>query len=275
MPGATPRGTVFETARQIYRQSQKPADSLFNRYIARPPAALVVARLADTQVTPNQVTFASIAVMAVAALVLVSIPTWAGLWLGVLLVEASYVLDCADGQLARYTGRTSPVGGLLDFLMDELKAFLLVPALAIRWHLWEGGGQLAFYVGLLALVAVSSAIAVTKFMRTAEYAQATGTTQRKHGESAGSRQGGPLWPVVAAMRLVSQYPATLPLFALFGRMDVFLFAYGGLHVLYLGSASLSVFRALGRPAARGRAAMAGAPPAEPAVSESTTPGEDA
>lgn len=245
-----PRGAVFETAREIYRQSQKPADSWFNRRIARPPAAVVVARLADTPITPNQVTFMSLAIMGVAVLALLGVPTWAGLWLGVLLVEVSYIFDCADGQLARYTGRTSPVGGLLDFLMDELKAFLLVGALAIRWHLWEGGGLLALYVGLLTLVVVGSAIALTKFVRTPEYAEATGTALRKHGESAGSRDGGPLWPVVAAARFISQYPASLPLFALFGRMDIFLFAYAGVHVLYLGTTALSIFRALGRPARR-------------------------
>jgi phosphatidylglycerophosphate synthase len=241
---------VFETARQIYRQSQKPQDSWFNRRIARPPAAVVVAKLADTPITPNQVTFMSLALMGVAALVLVGVPSWAGLWLGVLLVEASYVLDCADGQLARYTGRTSPVGGLLDFLMDELKAFLLVAALAIRWHLWEGGGLLALYVGILSLVVVGSAIALTKFVRTPEYAEASGTPLRKHGESAGSRDGGALWPIIAAFRLISQYPASLPIFALFGRMDIFLFVYGGLHALYLGATALSIVRALGRPTRR-------------------------
>ena len=81
------RGPVFEDARKIYRESQKPADSLFNRYIARPPAAVVVAKLAPTRVTPNQVTFASIAIMKLAVLAFALVPTWAGLWLGVLLVE--------------------------------------------------------------------------------------------------------------------------------------------------------------------------------------------
>ena len=44
------------------------------------------------------------------------------------------MLDCADGQLARLKGTSSPVGAHLDFLMDELKAFVLVAAIAIR--LW-------------------------------------------------------------------------------------------------------------------------------------------
>ena len=44
------------------------------------------------------------------------------------------MLDCADGQLARLKGTSSPVGAHLDFLMDELKAFALVAAIAIR--LW-------------------------------------------------------------------------------------------------------------------------------------------
>lgn len=236
---------VFSTVRRIYRESQKPADSLFNRYLARPPAAVVVAALANTRVTPNQVTVASMGLQLVAAALLIAIPGWLGLLLGVAMVEISYVFDCVDGQLARVTGRTSPVGSLFDFLMDELKAYVLVGALAARWHLHEGGGAWALFVGLITLVVVGSAIAVTKFTRTPEYAEATGTAQVAHGTAVG-RKSGPLWPIQMVARLVSQYPVTLPIFAAFGRMDVFLYAYAGVHLLYLGQTTLVVLLKLGR-----------------------------
>ena len=59
-------------------------------------------------------------------------PGHVGLVVAVIVFELSYVLDCADGMLARLRGTASPVGHLLDFLMDELKAFLLLAAVAVR-----------------------------------------------------------------------------------------------------------------------------------------------
>ena len=49
------------------------------------------------------------------------------------------MLDCVDGQLARLRGTSSPIGAHLDFLMDELKAFLLVAAAGVR--LWRETNQ--------------------------------------------------------------------------------------------------------------------------------------
>lgn len=45
--------------------------------------------------------------------VLVAFAAW-------LAFQAAYSLDCADGQLARVTGQTSPAGGTLDILCDIL-----------------------------------------------------------------------------------------------------------------------------------------------------------
>lgn len=236
---------MFSNARRIYRESLKPADSLFNLYIARPPAAVIVAALAKTRVTPNQVTIISMLIQIAAAAVLIGVPGWVGLLIGVAGIELSYVFDCVDGQLARVTGRSSAVGGLFDFLMDELKAYVLIGALAARWHLHDGGGLTPLFVGLGTLIVVASALALTKFTRTAEYAEATGTERVANGTAAGSRKG-PLWPVMMVARLISQYPVTLPIFAVFGRMDIFLYAYGGVHLLYLGQTTLSVLLKLGR-----------------------------
>ncbi|MSP72722.1 MAG: CDP-alcohol phosphatidyltransferase family protein [Myxococcales bacterium] len=233
---------------RLYRQSLKPADSLFNLYLARPIAAVLVAVLARTSVTPNQVTFASLFIMVAAVAALAFVPGPLGLLLGILGIELSYVFDCADGQLARLTGQTSPVGALLDFLMDELKALLLVVAITLRLALLEGGGTDALCIGLVVVLVVGCALALTKFIRTPEYASATGTVPLKHGEASGaaSKSKSPLWPVMAIVRLISQYPTTLPLFALFNRLDLFLYAYGLVHLLYVGQIMLVLMWKLGR-----------------------------
>lgn len=239
---------MIPNLRQIYRDSLKPADSLFNLYLARPLAAAWVALFARTAITPNQVTLLSMAVMLLSAAPLLLWPGAWGLALGVILIELSYVLDCADGQLARLTGRTSEAGARLDFLMDELKALLLIAALSGRWHLYDGGEEAALWVGVITLGLLAGALSLTRFLRSPEYARATGTTPLKDGEAAGeaSARRGPLWPVKAAARLISQYPATLPLFALVGRMDFFLYAYAGVHALYVAQCSAVIVWRLGR-----------------------------
>ncbi len=239
---------LYSRIKQIYTASLKPRDSLFNIYLARPLAAPLVMVLSGTRVNPNQVSFVSLGVMILGTLFLSLLPGSWGLWLGVLAIESSYLLDCTDGQLARVTGRSSEVGASLDFLMDELKALLLILGVSLWWHR-GGGGLQPLYLGLISLVVVSAALALTKFVRSPEYAKATGSKPLRHGEAAGAPRKGPLWPIEVTVRLVSQYPTTLPLFAAFGRMDLFLWAYGVIHLLYLMRTALSILLKLGHFAA--------------------------
>lgn len=234
---------------KIYRNSLKPADSMFNIYLARPLAAVLVAALAKTRVTPNQVTIISIVPMLLAVAALIAMPGHLGLWLGVLGVELAYILDCADGQLARVTGRSSPVGGELDFLIDEIKAFLLIAALTVRWALEsESGSAYPYWVGISTLALLGMALSLTKFIRTDVYADATGQERKRHGQSVAEAhtRKTPLWPILMFARFISQYPVCLPIFALFNRMDLFVWAYGVVHMLYAGQTTLGICFRLGR-----------------------------
>ena len=126
-------GLLAEVAR-VYRASRKKRDIFWNVYVARPLAAILVVGLRRTPLTPNQVTFLGFAVFLGAAAALAVLPGWSGVLVAAGVLEASYLLDCADGQLARLKGMTSKVGAYLDFLIDEVKALLLVAACATR--LW-------------------------------------------------------------------------------------------------------------------------------------------
>jgi len=125
---------VLSAVVDAYRRTRKPKDILWNKLVARPLAAVVIVPLARTGVTPNQITLATLPVFLAGAAMMAFFPSWGMLCGGVAIIELSYVLDCADGQLARLRGTSSPVGAHLDFLMDELKAFVLVAAVAVR--LW-------------------------------------------------------------------------------------------------------------------------------------------
>jgi phosphatidylglycerophosphate synthase len=241
---------MFERTRAIYRQSKKRNDNLWTEWVSRPPAALVVQALEPTRITPNQVTFLSIALFALAAAAMVLFRTWPGLLVAVLLTQLSYVLDCADGQLARLKQQTSPAGALLDFLMDEVKAFLLVGAVAAR--LWALTGQTHFLLlGLGGLVVVATGISLTTFTRTPEYRSAVGLPPMLPAtDRAGfmPRSLSPVALVEAAGRLVLHYPSWIVFIAIADRLDIFLYAYLSAHLLYVGRASLSVLLGLGRPA---------------------------
>ena len=246
---------------ELYKQSLKPADSKFNLYFARPLAAPIVALCARTPITPNQITFISTLIMVLALVGFVYFEGALGLWVGVIGIELSYVFDCVDGQLARVTGRTSEVGGLLDFMMDELKAYLLLAAITLRlyWFPVGLGGESNWGIldlmhnpwtlvgGLASVVIFASAISLTRFRRTPEYAKATGRVQIKNGQSAGEgKSGGPLWPIKMIARLISQYPTSIPFFMLFNRLDLFLYSYTLLHLLYAGVSFADLILQLGR-----------------------------
>jgi hypothetical protein len=243
---------VFAAAVDIYRRTRKPNDIFWNRFVARPLAAVVVVPLARTGITPNQVTFLTLPVFLAGAVMLALLPSWGALVGGAAIIELSYVLDCADGQLARLKGTSSPVGAHLDFLMDELKAFALIAAIAIR--LWMPAHDARWLLeGLGGLVIVAAAISLTTFVRRPEYAAATGKVV-SHGtgdygegfEQKAPARRSPFALVEAIGRFIVHYPSHIWLVALLNRIDIFLHAYLLMNAAYAARAFLSVALSLGR-----------------------------
>ena len=244
---------MFARIADVYRRTRKPKDLLWNRFVARPLAAVVLVPLESTRITPNQVTLGTLLVFAAAMAVLVVDTRWAFLLLGVALLEFAYVLDCVDGQLARLRSLSSPIGAHLDFLMDELKAFLLVGAVAVR--LWRTDQRVDWLVeGLLALVAVASAISLTTFVRRPEYAAATGANV---GHGRGDYGDGfaeapppagfsPKRAIEAAGSFIVHYPSYIVFVALANRLDLFLHAYLLVNAAHVGRSLLAITFKLGR-----------------------------
>lgn len=83
-------------------------------------------------VTPNQITMASGTVGLAAAGAYFYASSHGAIWwvVGSVLLLASVVLDCADGMLARLTGRGSELGMLLDGLVDAVVGFFVWLAIA-------------------------------------------------------------------------------------------------------------------------------------------------
>jgi phosphatidylglycerophosphate synthase len=81
---------------------------------------------------PTALTLANL-VLGLAVSAVVVINAGAGWWVGLLALagwQVAYALDCADGQLARVTKRTSPAGARVDVLCDVAAQIGVVTALS-------------------------------------------------------------------------------------------------------------------------------------------------
>jgi len=251
-------------AKRLYLETRKKHDQLWNRFVVRPIAAPIVVLLVPTPVTPNQLTFLNLFLFAVAAVLLALLPGLRGGVIAVAVLQLSYVFDCADGMLARAKKLASPTGHLLDFLTDEIKAFLLVGGLAVRLWLSGGWGPDAtgwaardprfLLAGIFGLVVVATGISLTTFTRRPEYT-GKATTTEAHYETAGAA-GPPASPIRRAvglaltfLRFLNHYPSHVWLFAAVGRLDWFFWMYLVLNSLYAGQTMLAVLLKLGGPGA--------------------------
>jgi phosphatidylglycerophosphate synthase len=222
---------------EVYRKTRKTPDLFWNKYVCRPVAAAVVHALRSTSVTPNQVTLASFVVAVGAAAVLGFWPGYWGLVVGVVVYELSYVLDCADGMLARLRNVQSTPGHLLDFLMDELKAFLILSVVAVRLYL-ESGADRFLLLGIGGLVCLASGTAMTTFLRRPETAppapQASGTERPRSlvKRAVGLAEG--------VAKLLIHYPSYILLVAIADRIDLYFYAYVAVNALYVLRALLTV-----------------------------------
>jgi hypothetical protein len=232
----------------IYRSSKKKQDiNWFTEWIARPPAAVVVYVLRNTPITPNQVTFLSAFVAAAACALLIACLGWVPLVIAAALFEFSFVLDCADGMLARLRKLASPLGHLLDFLMDELKAMLLYGAVAVRmWR--ETGDARMLLVGLGGGFCLASGIALTSFMRRPEYGAKPPTEDGQPADLKKPRSlvGWAAFAVEWPARIVVHYPQYIWICALVDRIDIYFWAYGAVNALYLAKSLAVILFRLGR-----------------------------
>lgn len=245
-----PSVPVLSAVADIYRSSRKRKDiNWFTQHVARPPAAVFVYLLRNTPVSPNQVTFLATAVCAAACAIIALTPgSWAGLVIGAAVFELSFVLDCVDGMLARLKKIASPLGHLLDFLMDELKATMVFGAVAIRLWQEHGRDDQWLLLGLAGMYCIASGVSLTTFIRRPEYGAKPPTEDGQPAE-VGQRRG-PVGMVLNglewASRVIVHYPQYIWICALANRMDVYFWAYGAVNLLYLGKTMLGLLVRLGK-----------------------------
>jgi phosphatidylserine synthase len=245
---------MFSTAARVYRETRKKHDQLFNVYVMRPLAAVFVAAIHRTRVTPNQVTLLNLAVFLAAAALFVALPTWSGGLIAVAVLELSYCFDCADGMLARYKKLASKAGHAFDFFTDELKAVLLVGALALRsWRaggygfdgrLWDAGDARFLLAAVAGVTVIASAISLTNFVRSPAVSGKDATVEAYYETVEQKKSAGAV--VATFLRFLNHYPSHIWLWALAGRLDVYLWIWIALNALYLARGWLGLVLRFGR-----------------------------
>lgn len=107
-----------------------------NRRLIHPLSRALVTLLIPTGISPNAVSALGVVAAAAAAAAYVATPYGLVVWpvgalLGFVLHLGWHVLDGADGDLARRTGRSSPSGEVIDGVCDYLAHFVVYLAFAV------------------------------------------------------------------------------------------------------------------------------------------------
>lgn len=112
------------------RSAVKAHDGFFTTFFISPYSRYIARWCARRGLTPNQVTTASLLTALIAA-GSAATGTRGGYVAAGLLLLFSFVLDCTDGQLARYSLQYSTMGAWLDATFDRAKEYAYYAGLAL------------------------------------------------------------------------------------------------------------------------------------------------
>ncbi|WP_055600457.1 DUF5941 domain-containing protein [Streptomyces aureus] len=112
------------------RSAVKAHDGFFTTFFISPYSRYIARWCACRGLTPNQVTTASLLTALIAAGCAATGERGGYIAAGVLLL-VSFVLDCTDGQLARYALKYSTMGAWLDATFDRAKEYAFYAGLAL------------------------------------------------------------------------------------------------------------------------------------------------
>lgn len=112
------------------RSAVKARDGFFTTFCISPYSRYLARWCARRGLTPNQVTTASLLTALIAAAAAAT-GTRGGYIAAGLLLIFSFVLDCTDGQLARYSLQYSTMGAWLDATFDRAKEYAYYAGLAL------------------------------------------------------------------------------------------------------------------------------------------------
>lgn len=134
--GSAPRDCRSESLVNLYRlaRAHRGGGGLFTTRVSDPLGSWVAAVAIRFHIHPTVVTITDLGLAIVASTLVITQADhlqsgWAPGLVALLFWQLAYVLDCADGQIARATGKTSSFGARVDILVDFLVHMTVISAL--------------------------------------------------------------------------------------------------------------------------------------------------
>jgi hypothetical protein len=115
---------------QRLRTASRSGDGPFSTAAIRPLSRIVTRLSLRVNVTPNALTVISVAIGVATAVLIMTGQTWARI-VAAFGLQLALIIDCSDGEVARFTRRYSTFGGWLDGIGDRVKEYLVFAALAV------------------------------------------------------------------------------------------------------------------------------------------------
>lgn len=236
-PGTSRERYGFRVAVRSLSSAQKSPAGVpaYTRYVNRPLGRLAAACAYVVRLTPNQVTLASGA-LSLAAIVLLDLaaPSWpVSLLVGFGLV-AGYVLDSADGQLARLSGSGSISGEWLDHVVDAARTPAIHIGVLIGLFRFRPDIPVAYLLLPLGFLLVS----VVRF-----FALNLAEQMLRYATNSGTQRAIPDSPVRSFLMLPADLGLLCLIFVTWASVPVFLLVYG---LLFVGNALLLAMSLLRR-----------------------------
>ena len=141
--------------REKIKNAVKKKDGWWASIFSGQVANILLIFISDIKwITPNRVTTFSLFTCIIAA-VFISVGVPIFLIVGAILVQLVFILDCLDGQLARYREQSSNFGAWYDRVTDRIKDFLIYFSIAFGhfriyqdWKIWPLAMTSLFFVYL-------------------------------------------------------------------------------------------------------------------------------
>ncbi len=121
---------AVDESRVLLERANRPDDGFYSTFVLRRVSKPLTSAALRLGLSPNQISLISLGVGLTAALCFATGQAWP-IVLGAVLMQASLVIDCVDGEVARFTRTFSQLGAWLDAATDRVKEYAAYAGLAV------------------------------------------------------------------------------------------------------------------------------------------------
>ncbi|GIU46642.1 hypothetical protein TUM3794_39630 [Shewanella colwelliana] len=113
----------------VYKELEKPASTFFHRHVSKNGAKVFSFVALKIGLSPNAISFLSFILLFLGCF-LITTGNEMSLWFSLLALQLSYICDCSDGVVARFTKTSSNFGGYLDIFLDRVGGAIFLATLS-------------------------------------------------------------------------------------------------------------------------------------------------